>query len=194
MALIARKPEGSDFPIMEEGVRLAICYGLFDIGTQYSKKWDKDTRQVIIVWEIPEEKIIIKDEAKPRAISNRYNLSLHEKAQLRKHLEAWRGKAFTEEELKGFDLKNILGKACQIQIIHNTQDGKIYANISAIMALPKGISVPKNENELKYFSFEDCVDIPEGTPKWISDLIMQSKEYRELHGEVPTEHTELEPF
>lgn len=194
MPLTAKKPEGGNFPIMEEGVKLAICYGLFDIGTQYSKKWDKDTRQVIIVWEIPEERIEINNEDKPRAISNKYNLSLHEKAQLRKHLEAWRGKAFTEDELKGFDLKNILGKACQIQIIHNVQDGKTYANISAIMSLPKGMLIPTNENELKYFSFEDSTEIPEGTPTWIADLIKQSKEYKEIHGEIPQEDTELEPF
>lgn len=194
MGLTAKKPEGSDFPILSEGVKIAVCFGLFDIGTQFSEKWKKDTRQVIIVWEIPEERITINDEDLPRAVSNKYTNSLHEKAQLRKHLEAWRGRAFTAMELEGFDMKNILGKACQLQIIHNKKDDKVYANISAIMALPRGMTPPEAENPLKFFSFEDSSDIPENTPKWIADLIKQSKEYKEIHGEAPEEYTDLEPF
>lgn len=194
MGLTAKKPKGEDFPILPEGVKVAICFGLFDIGTQYNERWDKETRQVIIVWEIPEERITINEEDLPRAISQKYTLSLHEKAQLRKHLEAWRGKAFTEQELNGFDMKNILGKGCQLQIIHNKKNDKTYANIAAIMALPKGMTQPKPENPLKYFSFEDQQDIPENTPKWIADLIKQSKEYKQIHGDMPEEYSDLEPF
>lgn len=195
MPLIAKKPEGGDYPIMEEGVKLAACIGLYDLGTQYQEKWDKEIRKVLIIWEIPEERIEINEEDKPRAISKRYTLSLHQKAQLRKDLEAWRGRAFTDEELQGFDLKNILGKSCQIQIIHNQVDGKTYANIAAIMALPKGILPLNPENEVKYFSWEDNIDIPEGTPLWIADLIKQSKEYKNIHGEaIPEEYTNVEPF
>ncbi|MFH1563487.1 MAG: hypothetical protein ABIF11_08780 [Nitrospirota bacterium] len=194
MALTAKKPEGEDFEQISEGVKIAICFGLYDIGTQYDEKWDKHSRKVIVVWEIPEERITIDDKDLPRAISQKYTLSLHEKALLRKHLEAWRGKAFTEAELDGFDLKNILGKACQLQIIHNKKDNKTYANISAIMALPKGIQAPEAENPLKFFAFEEGIDIPENTPKWIADLIKQSTEYKGIHGETPEEYTEMEPF
>ncbi|MHA1379626.1 MAG: hypothetical protein ACTSRG_14730 [Candidatus Helarchaeota archaeon] len=46
-------------------------------------------------------------------------MSLHAKATMRKFLESWRGKKFTKEELEGFDLQKILGKPCQLQIIHS---------------------------------------------------------------------------
>ena len=105
MALTAKEPEGTDFEIMEAGVKLAGCYGLYDLGTQYDKKWEKDTRKVVILWEIPEERIMVNSQDLPRAISKKYTLSLHTKSQLRKDLEAWRGKTFTQQELEGFDLK-----------------------------------------------------------------------------------------
>ena len=199
MALTAKKPEGEDYPILPEGVKLAVCIGLYDLGTQYQKKWDKEIHKVLIVWELPEERIEIeKDgEAKdlPRAISKRYTLSLHEKAQLRKDLEAWRGKKFTADELEGFDLQNILGKSCQIQVIHNEVDNKTYANIAAIMALPKSVQPLQPENKPKMFSWEDDSDIPDGTPPWIVDIIKESKEYKTVHGEpIPTEDSDLEPF
>ena len=193
MPLTTKKPDSQDFPILSEGVKIAICFSLYDLGTQYNEKWDKHTKQIMIVWEIPEERIIINNEDLPRAISQKYTNSLHEKAQLRKHLEAWRGKAFTAVELDGFDVKNVLGEACQLQIIHTKKDDKTYANIAAIMALPKSMTPPKPENPLKYFSFEDSKDIPEDTPKWIAEIIKQSVEYKNLHGEQ-TEDEEDSPF
>ena len=36
-----------------------------------------------------------------------YTLCLHERAALRKDLESWRGRKFTEQELDGFDLEKL---------------------------------------------------------------------------------------
>ena len=55
---------------------------------------------------------------KPFSIGKEYTLSLSSKSNLYKDLVSWRGKPFTEEELEGFDLSKLLGKPCQIQIIH----------------------------------------------------------------------------
>src|SRR3990167_2490369 len=63
-----------------------------------------------------------------------------EKANLRKHLEAWRGKKFTKEELDGFDVEKLLGVNCQLQVIHNLSDnGGTFANVQAIVPLGKGM-------------------------------------------------------
>ena len=99
------------------------------------------------------------------------------KASLRKDLESWRGQPFTKEELKGFDLKNILGASCQLQVVHNVSDGKTYANIAAVMGLPKGVKGGEPENDLHFFSFEDEQEPPEGTPEWIVELIHQAAEW-----------------
>jgi hypothetical protein len=70
----------------------------------------------------------------------RYTLSLHEKANLRRELETWRGKKFTAEEGEGFDLEKLLGANCQLQVIHNEKDdGTVYANVQAIVPAGRGL-------------------------------------------------------
>ena len=133
MAIIASAKSGNFVPV-SEGVHTAVCIWVIDLGDQYSEKFDNTSRKVQLTWEIPDETIEIDGEQKPRVISKEYTLSLNEKAVLRQHLEAWRGKKFSEEELKGFDLANIIGASCQLQVLHNS---KGYANEGSIMALPK---------------------------------------------------------
>lgn len=188
MALMARDKGGGDFTPIPEDLHVAVCYGIWDIGTQFSDRWGKSVHKVVIVWEIPGCRGEFERDGKkvdlPRAISKRYRLSLHKKADLRKDLESWRGKKFTEEELsKGFDLKKLLGAPCQIQVLHNKVDDKIYANIAAITKAPTGTKV-KPENPLLFFSFEDGKEVPAGTPEWIMDLIRQAEEYKgDFHAE-----------
>ena len=178
MSLLAKEPENERI-LISEGVHLAVCIGVWDLGTQHNKIFDKEVHQILIMWEIPDERITVDNKDLPLAISKRYTLSLNEKANLRKDLEAWRGKAFPAETLKeGFDLKKILGKTCQIQIIHNENNGKTYANIAGIMALPKGTKSLESENPLKFYSMADSKEIPTDTPGWIKDIIKQSKEFR----------------
>jgi hypothetical protein len=137
----------------------------------------------MFTWELPDETIEIDGEQKPRAISKEYTLSLGEKANLRKELEAWRGKAFSKEELDGFDLKNVLGKPCQIQIIHKTAaSGNIRANISAIIGVPKGYKAPEVVNNMVYFDMTDSIafEIFDTLPEWIRAKIAGSDTWREL--------------
>jgi len=77
---------------------------------------------------------------------------MHEKATLRKSLEAWRGMAFTERDFgpNGFDIKNVLGKACTLSVVHTSKNGNTYANISSIGKVMKGIAVPERVNPLVY--------------------------------------------
>ena len=180
MGLIAKDKGGTDFQPIPEDLHLAVCYGIWDIGTQYQEKWDKTSHKVIIVWELPDCRGEFERDGKrvdlPRAISKTYTHSLHEKSALRKDLESWRGKKFSEEELKGFDLKKLLGAACQIQVLHNKIGDKIFTNIATITKAPSGAK-PYPENPPTFFSFEDGGDIPTTTPKWIADKIKASEEY-----------------
>jgi len=175
MGLIARDKGGGDFTPIPEDLHLAICYGIWDIGTQFSEKYGKSIHKVVIVWEIPGCRGIFDGKDLPRAISKRYTISLHKKADLRKDLESWRGKKFSDEELKGFDIKKLLGVPCQIQVLHSKVDDKIYANIAAITKAPAGTKV-NPENPLKFFSFEEGTAVPDGTPEWIMNLIRESEE------------------
>jgi hypothetical protein len=198
--------KGGDFKPLPEGVYVATCYSIIDLGTHVSDKFKdkagafKVQRKVLFGWEVPEERIDVERDGKsvnlPRAISRKYTLSLHEKAELRKTLEAWRGKAFTAAELEGFDVKAVLGASCQLQVVHeHSEDGKTWANIGAIMALPKGMPRPKAENPLTFFSFDDwdkkTESIP-ALPEWVDKILQESEEFKAAQGGTQ-ESAEPEP-
>lgn len=181
MALTAKDKVGGDFIPIPEDLHLAVCYGIWDIGTQFDETYGKSIHKVVIIWELPGCRGEFERDGKkvdlPRAISKRYRLSLHEKADLRKNLESWRGKGFTDEELKGFDLKKLLGAPCQLTVKHKKKGEKVFANVTAIVKAPAGTKLTP-ENPLVFFSFEDGGEVPKGTPQWVMDLIRHSEEYK----------------
>lgn len=195
MGLTAKDKGGRDFEPVEEGLHHAICYGVIDIGTQFNSKFGKWVHQCYITFELPEQRIKIDGRDMPRAISKKFTVSLHEKAELRKYLQTWRGKAFSQEELQGFDIKNLIGVNCFIQIIHSQKNDKTFANIAGIIPLPKGTVKRELENERVYFSFEDgMVNIPANTPGWIADQIKSAKEWGGEDGNQDPGPTDDVPF
>lgn len=172
-----------DFEQPPIGTHVARCVKMIDIGTQRGEYQGKATmkRQVIIGFELPNELMTEGDYAgKPFVVSRFYTASLSEKANLRKDLANWRGRDFTQEELLGFDSKNILDKACMLSL---TQNDKGKTRITGVMALPKGTQVPARVNNVVYLSlepgeFDQAVfdALSEGYKK----LIKVSPEYSEL--------------
>jgi hypothetical protein len=61
---------------------------------------------------------------------------------MRKDLESWRGRPFTQAELEQFDLEVLLSVGAMVNVIHNVKDGSTYANVAAVMKMPKGMSAP----------------------------------------------------
>jgi hypothetical protein len=146
---------GGDFEQAPVGTEAARCIKLIDIGTQEGEYQGAPThrRQVIVSWELPNSLMSQGEQSgKPFVVSKFYTASLGEKANLRKDLVNWRGREFTVEELAGFEMKNILGKPCMLSITANDK-GK--SRVGAVMALPKGMSVPEAVNSLFYFSLDD---------------------------------------
>ena len=145
MSLIARELSGSYDPI-SKGVHLATCVAVVDLGLQ-EVIWQGESKvrpQVLVTWEIPGETITVEGVEKPRNISRTYTNSLDKKAALRRDLEAWLGdKLPAEVETKGFNVGEMLGKPCQLQILHSVgSNGNVYANVASIMSIPKGLPVP----------------------------------------------------
>lgn len=176
MAITARANSGSGGNSVAAGVHIALCTRIIDIGTQFSERFGNSQRKVMLTWEVPDDTVVIDGEDKPRLISKEYTLSLNEKARLRFDLESWRGRKFTDSELDGFDLGNVLGSPCQIQVLHNE---KGYANISSIMSMPKGVQAPEPVGEKIYFDLSDdtCLSVIEKLPEWVRDKIKTSPEY-----------------
>lgn len=172
-------PTSSIAPI-PEGTYLGVCNMLVDLGVQYNETYKNASRKVLIGWEIPEETFTVDGEEKPRVLSKRYTASLDERATLRQDLAAWRGRDFTPEELAAFDLRNIVGASCLINVIHKESNGKTYANISSIMALPKGMKKGTLSEPATVFDLDSCTlsDI-DNLPKWIGEIVKKSQTYEE---------------
>jgi len=170
MAILAKlKP--SEFKPLDAGTHLAICDAVVAVGLQETKFGIKDT--LFLRFEVPAERIqYIKDGEEidePMTIWARYNNNLHEKAKLRQHLEAWRGKDFTpQEEVDGFDLSTLLGKPCVISVKHNQNGNKTYANVDTVAKIMKGQEIPPQELPSICFGPDDT-DQWEDLPKFLQD-------------------------
>lgn len=166
MSLIA-KNDGVNFELPEPGVYPAVCVWVIDLGMQ-EVNWQGQTKQkrkIKLAFELVGTKM---KDSRPFFIGNNYTLSLNENADLHKHLVSWRGRQFSPEEMEGFDLKNVLGAACQINVIHNiATNGNTYANPGSIIPFPKGMQKPTPESEFIYYDTHNHADdiwykIPEG--------------------------------
>jgi hypothetical protein len=156
---------------------MARCIRLIDIGTQHGEYQGKATarKQVIIVWELPNE---LMEDGKPYVASKFYTASLGEKANLRKDLEAWRGRAFSDEDLAGFDLRNILGKPCMLSVV--AKDGSdTKTKVGGVMAAPKGTTLPVATNDVFAFDVDEWdQELFDKLSDGIKKLIQASDEYR----------------
>lgn len=176
MEFIAKSEGNSNIHKLENGVYTAISSMLIDIGPQKSTIDDMVRRKFIMVWNIVGEFIEVNNEQLPRVMSKEYTLSLNEKSNLRKDLQAWRGQAFTEEELQGFDILTVMNKPCQLQIINEEKNGKTYNNISAIMAMPKGMTVEKlAETTVFITNNAETWGNWAKVPKWIKDKVKKAE-------------------
>lgn len=182
MGLIA-KNTGGDFELMPEGMAVARCFKVIDIGTQYNEAFNLSHHKILISWEFPEEKM--KDN-RPFAITKSYTLSLHKKASLRHDLESWRGKKFTDEEAAGFDISKLIGATCFINVVHNKQENNTYANIAAITPLSKGMVCPSAINPTVIFDIDNfSKEIFDTFSEKLQEKIKASPEYKALF--EPTE-------
>lgn len=177
--MIAKDSGGGSFEQAPVGTHAARCYKLIDIGTtlQEFQGESKKRRQVIIGWELPNELMATGEFAgQPFTCSKFYTLSLHEKANLRHDLKNWRGRDFTDTELAGFDVKSVLGAACMVSI---TMNEKGRADVSGVMALPKGVVVPDPVNPPTYFSLDNFdAGVFDSFSEKMQALIAKSDEYK----------------
>lgn len=164
---------GKDFDPVPEGSHLAICDMFVDLGMQTTNFGDKP--KIYLRWQIPSLRVEYEKDGEkfnnPMAIGAKYTLSLNEKANLRPMLESWRGRAFTADELKKFDVTTILGKPCLITVSHKPKDGGgVYANVGAVVKLPAGVPAPVLEGEALLYDADNLVTFEKLRP-WLQDAI-----------------------
>lgn len=187
----------NNIPEMEPGLYLAICYLIADIGEHENKLYNNTSRQIVMSWEFPDERIEINGQMLPRAQSMFFTLSLNERARLRSFLENWRGRAFTAEELEGFDVGKVLGAPCMLNMVERVRpDGSKRTVIGGVSRVPKGMNVPLPENPRVLFDLDapDAVSQMQKLPEWIQNKIRESITYQQMmnpqHTAAPDESGE----
>ena len=159
------------------GTHLANCFGLIDLGTQPAfKPGDSQSHKVWLWWELCHEQ---REDGVAMTVGSFYRVSLHEKSVMRAMLQTWRGKPFTPEELKAFQLQNIVGAACMLTIVHEPKKtgGGVSDKVKTVTGLPKGtvkvpLVTPTVVLDLDAF---DQVTF-DGLPNFLKDMIANSPE------------------
>lgn len=203
------KETGSDFDykLLPAGVHAAVCDEVVFLGKQLTGFADEKTgepkvqEKVYLRFEVPKERLEYVDKQKqpqnrPMTIGITVTASLSEKATLRKYLESWRGKQFTPDELKGFDLFNVLGVPCMLTVAHKTVGEKTYANVTSIAKFSETLVVagqtitierPTAENPLIRYSEETAEDAAsyDALPEWLQKKIQtQVRAHPGLEGQA----------
>ena len=185
--------------LIPAGNYIARCYQMIEIGTVKETILGKEKilPKVRIGWELPTELKVFKEEngEQPMVISKEYTLSMAEKANLRIALKSWRGKDFTEEEARKFDITKLIGVPCMLNIIHKpSKDGtRVYEEISGITPLPKGIICPEQINPTFVLSYDDFdVQRFDKLPDFIKNKMVTSMEFVAMtnpnHKDINGEH------
>ena len=163
----------------------------------------KYAEECMFIFEIPDERVEVDGEDKPRWLSSRrFTVSLHERAALFQMLTAWRGKALTDAELDpagdGFDLMQMAGVPAMLSVtVVEKDDGSKYNRIEAVTGFPKGLPAPQPESEILVFDADEPdMEVLEKLPEWVQDIIHKSTQFAdnapEEKVEIPPEETEGE--
>ena len=171
-----------DFEDAPIGTHLGRCIKLIDIGTQHGSYEGRPTvnDQFIAFFELPNAKM---QDGRPFVVTIFYNKVFGKKAKLRLHVEAWRGKPFTDEEAKAFKIMSMLSRTCLLSVVAKGP-GKDGVKIGSIMAVPTVMAVPPQVNPSFFFWInewdqEKFDSLSDGT----KELIMKSDEYVAMHNQ-----------
>ena len=140
MPLVIKENE-AHFEVAPPGLHQAVCVDVIDLGMVDGKFGPK--RKLKLVFQL-KSKNKVGERFQARAS---YTQSLFEGSNLRRDLESWRGRAFTDEERKAFDVERLIGKNCQLSLKHgiSRSTGRTYGQITVILPPVKGADM-KPEN------------------------------------------------
>lgn len=189
------KNEGGSFELTPAGTFMARCHRFIDLGSHeqtYQGESKGLKRLVMIGFELPTE---LMEDGRPFTIHKRYTWSTHEKANMRKDLESWRGAKFNDNDFGpgGFDVRNLLGKIATVTIVHTEKEGSNYANIASIGKAMKGVNVPDAINPAVYLSLDpDRFDVAiyQGLSEKLQKFIAETPEWDRLHAPKTNGYTQ----
>lgn len=197
MGFIAKDSGGGNFKRVPSGVHIGRCFSLIDLGTQETtgQFGTKLQHKIKIGWELFGEDenggpltIDVDGKAMPLTISKSYTVSLHEKSALRKDLAAWRGKDFTEEEAKAFDVSKLIGAWGMVNVTTSETNGKTYSNVAGLTPLPaalKNAKPPAVHKDVIFNLDEPDMQLFAGFHEKLQEAIKRSPEWQQVMGREP---------
>jgi hypothetical protein len=158
---------------------------MLDLGTQ-KVTWNGETKQqhkIMLGFELINE---LMEDGRPFTVNNRYTLSGFANSQLRKAMEGWRAKAYTDDEFAEVDFTRVVGVPAMLTLTES-KDEK-YTNITAISKLPSGTPLkplvnPKQILILSTEEFDKAMfdSLSDGLKK----IIEASPEYQAIQAGTP---------
>ena len=134
-------------PLHPEGGFLAALVDVVDLGLEQTGYGLKPKVRLVFETEhmvqvdVPDGRGGMVTVERPAIISRKFTASLHDQAPLRAFLTSWRGRAFSAQELRDFDLDALIGAPAYLTIVHQSArdgSGKTYDNIEGAAKLPRG--------------------------------------------------------
>ena len=162
------------FTPIPEDIHVAILVEVIELGMQPGYQGEGYDPKLSLTFELPET---LRDDGKPFRISKQLKISLHEKSNLLKYVNALLGHELPESEKYGFSFESLLGKGCRLTITHGTkQTGDVFAKIDSVTKLSAGAAVPKATSELVFYDFESPdIGILHNLPDWLQKVIDEGK-------------------
>jgi hypothetical protein len=161
----------SNYQPLPPGTYAANCVGVIDLGTQTSAFGAAE--------KIYLDFIVVVDDTKEQRIGVILTASLSPKAKLRQYLETWRGRPFTDLELAGFRLTNLLNKDCLLTVgARTTKDGSTRDAIEGIAKLPVEMTAPPPVADPVAFDLSaPDVNVYNALPDWLRAMIAKAPEF-----------------
>ena len=179
-------------PILPASSYIARLYMLVDLGThpaeykndKTGKMETKRRRKVRLGFEILSETADFgKGHPEPYTIGRDYSRSFgsaDKPSALLQDIQAWRGKPFTVDELRAFDLTKLVGIPALIGVTHQkAKAGHDYAKLHSIGKPPKEMQcAPPVLAPLVYSIEQGTGGCFSNLPKFVQENIMQSDEWK----------------
>lgn len=184
MALTIAHTDSTEFELPPAGATAARCCAVIDLGTQKASYQGESKAQakLLLSFELAETR----SDGTPHRVSRRMTASLHKKAQLRAFLEQWRGRPFTDEDLRAFNVGKLLGAPALLNLVHVERAGKQYANILSVSPVPKGMSAPELREAPTLFDLSaPDWQVFAGLSSRLQETISASPEYQAQAARMP---------
>ena len=139
---VTAKSSDAKFAPHPEGQFVAVCADVIDLGEKvddYPGKPPKLSPKCVLVFRTGE---LNPDTGEYSDVAQEYTVSMGEKANLRKALESWRGKPYTQDQAdEGVPVDKLVGNGALIGVAHKVSGKKrTYAVIQSIVGVPKAMA------------------------------------------------------